>query len=100
VKETNRLYGVLDKRLKGRDFIMGKPYTIADMAAYPWISPDRQGQKIEDFPNLRRWQTAIRARPATQRAYAKAKEVNPSPQAARTEEERKILFGQDRSVVK
>jgi len=100
VKETNRLYGVLDKRLKGRDFIMGKQYTIADMAAYPWINPDRQGQKIDDFPSLKRWLAAIRSRPATQRAYARAKEINPSPTATRSEEERKILFGQDSSVVK
>jgi GST-like protein len=101
VKETNRLYGVLDKRLAGRPFILGKQYTIADMAAYPWIVPERQGQDIDDFPNLKRWQSAIRARPATQRAYAKAKEINPTPrQGAPSEEERKILFGQDRSVVK
>jgi GST-like protein len=100
VKETSRLYGVLNKRLAGRDFILGKQYTIADMAAYPWIIPERQGQDIADFPNLRRWHAAIRARPATIRAYARAKEVNPQPTQIRTEEERKILFGQDRSVVK
>lgn len=100
VKETSRLYGVLNKRLAGRDFILGKQYTIADMAAYPWIIPERQGQDIADFPNLRRWHAAIRARPATTRAYARAKEVNPQPTQIRSEEERKILFGQDRSVVK
>jgi GST-like protein len=100
VKETNRLSGVLDKRLAGRNFILGKQYTIADMAAYPWIIPERQGQNIDDFPHLKRWQAAIRARPATQRAYAKAKEVNPQTARPHTEEERKILFGQDRSVVK
>jgi GST-like protein len=100
VKETNRLYGVLDKRLAGRSFILGKQYSIADMAAYPWIIPDRQGQDIDDFPNLKRWQSAIRARPATQRAYALAKEINPQPRQAPSDEERKILFGQDRSVVK
>jgi len=100
VKETNRLYGVLDKRLKGRDFILGKHYSIADMAAYPWINPERQGQKIDDFPSLKRWLAAIRARPGTQRAYARAKEINPAPTAIRTDEERKILFGQDSSVVK
>jgi GST-like protein len=99
VKETSRLYGVLNKRLTGRDFIMGKQYTIADMASYPWIIPDRQGQDMDDFPNLKRWHAAIRARPATTRAYAKAKEVNPTP-GIRTEEERKILFGQDKSVVR
>ena len=100
VKETNRLYAVLDKRLRGRKFILGKEYTIADMACYPWVIPDRQGQNIEDFPDLKRWKEAIRARPATMRAYERAKEINPKPAAARTEEERKILFGQDRSVVK
>jgi GST-like protein len=100
VKETSRLYAVLDKRLDGRDFIVGKQYTIADMAAYPWIVPDRQGQDIDDFPNLKRWHAAIRARPATQRAYAKIKEVNPGAGGIRTEEERRVLFGQDRSVVK
>jgi GST-like protein len=100
VKETSRLYGVLNKRLQGRDFILGKQYSIADMASYPWIIPERQGQEIAEFPNLKRWYAAIRARPATQRAYARAKEVNPTPSSVRTEEERKILFGQDRSVVR
>ena len=100
VKETSRLYGVLNKRLTGREFILGKQYTIADMAAYPWISPERQGQDIDEFPNLKRWHAAIRARPGTTRAYARAKEVNPQPTQIRSEEERKILFGQDRSVVK
>jgi GST-like protein len=99
-KETNRLYAVLDKRLAGRNFILGKQYSIADMASYPWINPDRQGQDINDFPNVKRWKAAIRARPATERAYARAKEVNPSAGGIRTEEERKILFGQDKSVVK
>jgi GST-like protein len=100
VKETSRLYAVLDKRLAGRDFIVGREYTIADMACYPWIIPDKQGQDIEDFPNLKRWREAIRARPATARAYALVKKVNPNAGGIRTEEERKVLFGQDRSVVK
>ena len=100
VRETSRLYGVLNKRLAGRDFIVGKHYTIADMAAYPWIVPERQGQDMADFPNLRRWHAAIRARAATVRAYARVKEVNPQQAQIRTEEERKILFGQDKSVVK
>ena len=89
-----------DKRLKGRDFILGKGYSIADIAAYPWVIPERQGQDIEQFPELKRWLAAIRARPATARAYARAKEVNPGKSGIRTEEERRILFGQDSSVVK
>jgi GST-like protein len=100
VKETSRLYAVLDKRLAGRDFVAGREYTIADMACYPWIIPDRQGQDIESFPNVKRWREAIRARPATARAYALVKKVNPNAGGIRTEEERKVLFGQDRSVVK
>jgi GST-like protein len=100
VKETNRLYGVLDKRLAGRNFILGKQYSIADMASYPWIIPDRQGQNMDEFPNLKRWHASIRSRPATARAYALAKQVNPQAPRPHTEEERKILFGQDRSVVK
>ena len=100
VKETSRLYAVLDKRLRGRAFIAGKQYTIADMACYPWVIPDRQGQNLDEFPDLKRWKESIRSRHATVRAYERAKEINPKPAAARTEEERRILFGQDRSVVK
>jgi GSH-dependent disulfide-bond oxidoreductase len=93
VNETNRLYGVLNKRLADRAYVAGD-YSIADMAAYPWIVPwKRQGQNLEDFPHLKRWFDAIRARPATVRAYAKADEINPS-QPAVTERGKKILFGQ------
>src|SRR5664279_2441265 len=79
VNETSRLYAVLNKRLADRDFVAGD-YSIADMAAYPWIVPhENQGQKLEDFPHLKRWFEAIRARPATERAYAKAAEINQAP---------------------
>jgi GST-like protein len=92
VKETNRLYGVLNKRLADRAFIAGD-YSIADIAAYPWIVPyQRQGQRLEDFPHLKRWFEAIRSRPATVRAYDKAREINTQPVV--TDESRRILFGQ------
>ena len=92
VNETNRLYGVLNKRLADREFIAGD-YSIADMACYPWIVPhERQGQRLEDFPHLLRWFDAIAARPATVRAYEKAKAV--SQTATVNEDSRKILFGQ------
>ena len=100
VKESGRLYGVLNKRLAGRDFILGKSYTIADMACYRWIDPERQGQDFKDFPHLARWHAAIRARPATKRAYDRAKEINPVPRTVISDEERKLLFSQDKSVVR
>ncbi len=99
VKETNRLYGVMNKRLADREFLAGA-YSIADMAAYPWIVPwKRQQQNLDDFPNLRRWFNAIRERPATERAWAVAEKVN-ATQPAVTEEGKKILFGQTAGVVK
>jgi GST-like protein len=92
VKETNRLYGVLNKRLADREFIAGD-YSIADMASYPWIVPyARQQQNLDEFPYLKRWFEAIAARPAVQRAYALAKEINQQPTV--TAESRAHLFGQ------
>ena len=92
VKETARLYGVLDRRLEGRDFIAGD-YSIADMAAYPWIVPyEAQGQRLKDFPNLKRWFEAIRGRPATVEAYRKGDEVNP-PNQPMSEKAKSVLFG-------
>ena len=98
VKETARLYAVLNKHLAGREFIAGD-YSIADMACYPWIVPhEKQGQNLDDFPHLKRWFAAIRERPATQRAYALAKEINPAPVV--DEDAKRILFGQDASTVR
>jgi GST-like protein len=92
VNETNRLYGVLDRRLAKVEFLAGD-YSIADMAAYPWIVPyERQGQNIDDTPHLKRWFEAIKARPGTIAAYAKAEGINRAPQM--TDEEKKVLFGQ------
>ena len=99
VNETNRLYAVLNERLSDRAFVAGA-YSIADMASYPWIVPyENQGQKLTDFPHLERWFEAIRARPATQRAYAKAAEINGAPIPV-DEESRKILFAQTAANVK
>jgi len=97
VKETNRLYGVLDRRLADRQYVAGD-YSIADIAAYPWIKPyERQGQKLSDFPNLKRWFDAIGARPAVQRAYAVAATVNQAPTV--NDDAKKILFGQTAASV-
>jgi len=99
VKESSRLYAVLDKQLVDRDFITGE-YSIADMACYPWIVPhEKQRQNLSDFPNLKKWFERVGARPATIRAYAKAKEINSAP-TVNNEAAKKILFGQDASTIR
>ena len=93
VNETNRLYGVLDRRLKDRQFIAGDDYSIADMACYPWIVPwKNQQQTLSDFPDLSRWFAAVAARPATERAYAQGHPFTARPTV--TEAGKSILFGQ------
>jgi GST-like protein len=90
-KETNRLYGVLDRRLADREFI-ADGYSIADIACFPWIVPhESHHQNLDDFPNLRRWFETIRERPATQRAY---EGVNTGKRPPMSDEERAVLFGQ------
>ena len=98
VGETNRLYGVLNRRLADREFVAGA-YSIADMAAYPWVVPhEAQGQNLADFPHLMRWFEAIKSRPATVRAYERGAEV--STRQTIDEESRKILFGQTAATLK
>lgn len=93
-RETHRLYGVLDQRLAGREYVAGE-YSIADIAAYPWIVPHQgHGQTLTDFPNLHRWFEAIRARPATIRAYEGVEDSYSKSGGGLSEEARKILFGQ------
>jgi GST-like protein len=77
-KETARLYGVLDRRLANARFMGGDAYSIADISTYPWAAPYPMFDiDIDAYPNVERWLDAIAARPATQRAFAKAKEINP-----------------------
>jgi len=93
VNEVNRLYGVMNIRLKDREFIAGK-YSIADMAIVGWANGwERQGQDINEFPNLRRWLETMKARPAVKRGMALGLELrqgidmkDPKVQA--------VLFGQ------
>ncbi|QKR99936.1 glutathione S-transferase [Sphingomonas sp. CL5.1] len=69
LSEAKRLYGVLDRRLEDRDFI-ADDYSIADIAAWPWISRfDWQGIDLNEFPNVRRWYVSLADRPAVQRGY-------------------------------
>ena len=97
VRETARLYAVLNKRLADREYVAGE-YSIADMAAYPWIVPHKkQQQDLDDFPHLKRWFESIKARPAVQRAYQKGESINTAPTV--TDESRQVLFGQSASTI-
>lgn len=70
-KEAKRLYTVIDRRLGECDYLAGSEYSIADMATYPWLRPYKwQGQDIAEFPNLQRWYSVVRERPAVRRGLA------------------------------
>ncbi len=98
VNETARLYAVPDKRLADREFVAGE-YFIADMASHPWIVPhERQKQNLADFPNLKRWFEAIRARPVVVCANEKGRALNTKPVV--DEKSRTILFGQSAQTVR
>ena len=74
-REAYRIYGVLDKRLAQREFLAGD-YSIADMAVFPWIRlHERQGQDLDDTPNLRRWFEAIAKRPAVAKDMERLEDV-------------------------
>lgn len=82
-KEARRLYGVLDRRLEGRDYIVGAgrgEYTITDMATFPWIARhDWQEIDLNDFPNVRDWYVRLAERPAVQKGYQVPKYVTDIP---------------------
>ena len=77
--EAARLYGVLENRLKGRDFVVGD-YSIADMAIWPWASRfEWQNIDLGEFPNVRDWYVRIAERDAVQKGYAVPKDMGPIP---------------------
>ncbi len=93
--EVERLYGVLDRRLEGREHICSE-FTIADIACWPWmVTYKAQELDLDRYPNLRRWYDALKQRPGLRRGYDLGRDLRrrvfegPDPQA------RKILFGQD-----
>jgi glutathione S-transferase/GST-like protein len=93
--ETHRLYGVMDRRLADRDYLAGD-YSIADMAAWPWILPEHQGQDLAHFPHLAAWMERVGSRPAVKagRAVGEALRRNLAASGKAAEEARKVLFGQ------
>jgi len=74
--EAARLYGVLDRRLGEGEYVAAGEYTIADMAIFPWCRlHERQGQNLDDFPNVKRWFEQIAARPAVAKDMAMLEDV-------------------------
>ena len=79
LKEAQRLYGVLDRRLANREFVAGD-YSIADIAIWPWISRfEWQTIDLSQYPNVKRWYTTIAQRPAVQKGYKVPKDVGEVP---------------------
>ena len=94
-RETARLLAVLDRRLADREFIAGADYSIADMAAYPWVVPHRSlGHSLDEFEHLSRWFAAVAARPATRAAYVGVKDPYARDRAPMDDAQRAVLFGQ------
>ena len=92
--EVNRLYGVMNKRLADRDYRAGD-YSIADMACIGWVVPHQnQGQNLDDFPNLKRWFEAVKARPAVEKGLRVGKEERERMNLATDKDAQKVLFGQ------
>jgi GSH-dependent disulfide-bond oxidoreductase len=92
-RETERLYGVLDRHLKDRAFVAGSDYSIADMAIYPWAKVwEYQKIDISRWPDVQRWMQAIAERPATRRAYARGEPLRPA--GGYSQAAHQILFGQ------
>ena len=91
--EARRLYQILDNRLAGHEYVAGK-YSIADMAIFPWCRlHGRQGQKLENFPNVLRWFSQIAARPAVGKDMERLTDT--ADQWKWTEESWSNMFGQE-----
>jgi GSH-dependent disulfide-bond oxidoreductase len=89
--EANRLYGVVERRLKESKYLACNEYTIADMATVPWLrAPERQGVNIDEYPTLKRWRDAILERPAVQKALQVLADRR---RTQMTDEQRENLFG-------
>jgi GSH-dependent disulfide-bond oxidoreductase len=92
--EVNRLYGVMDRRLAGREYLAGE-CSIADFASWPWVVPhERHGQRIADFPNLHAWYERMKERPGVRRGFDVGVEIRRASAGGPDAEARKVLFGQ------
>jgi GST-like protein len=91
--ETLRLYGVMDRRLEGRDYLAAGQYTIADMACFPWVQTWKaQSIPLGDFPNVKAWYERLKQRPSLRRGMDLMR-AGMAPTGQFTEEARRNLFG-------
>lgn len=89
--ETKRLYGVMDRRLQGREYFADE-YSIADIAIYPWLrAPERQGVDLGEYPEVKRWLDTVSARPAVERGLAVLADQRRS--GPMDERAKQVLFG-------
>jgi len=94
VNEANRLYGVLERHLDGREWVAADEYTIADMATFPWLRvPENQGVEIDDYPNVKRWRDKVWRRPAVEKALETLAEHRRSGPGF-TDKAWEIMYGQ------
>ena len=92
--EANRLYGVLDNKLKDQEWITGE-YSIADIAVYPWtMTPDRQGVELSNFDNVIRWKEQMKKRSAVAKGMSVGQEMRKNNQVL-TDDEYSNLFGKN-----
>ncbi len=90
-REKERLYQVLDDRLRDREFV-ADDYSIADIAIYPWIRRlEREGSHLNGFANLKCWHEVVFRRPAVIRAYERSDAINTTPTI--TEQSKRLLLG-------
>lgn len=93
-REAGRLYGVIDRRLAESEYLAGD-YSIADIAVWPWLLGERQGQNFDDFPNLKRWRDAVKVRPAVVRGRNVMKDTMPVGDVSQDKKRFSILFGDE-----
>lgn len=90
--EAGRIYNVIDRRLADHEYLAGD-YSIADIATWPWLLGERQGQSFDDFPNLKRWRDAVKVRPAVIKGREVMKDTRPVGDPSKDKERFAILFG-------
>ncbi len=94
--ESNRLTGVLDKRLKEARYTAGKEYSISDIAIFPWMrGAEQRGVNLEEYPGVKRWFDEINARPAVQRGVKVLAEAQAANQAPHSDKAWEIMFGKE-----